>query len=125
MEINKNTAELISEVEFVIGSECYNPNSYDGYRDETGCDFRYPVTISKKVNNDEIQECKIRRKIFDDFYYEYYKFIPEDIKRSKYKFGSNHLYICRGIQKALSFLEKRYNLDFEELENKYKEESPQ
>lgn len=124
MEVNKNTAELISEIEFIIGSECYNPNSYDGYSGEEGRDFRYPVTISKKNAEGKIIELKVRRKILEDFQYKYYDFEPNDIRRSKYKFGSNHLYICLGIQKALAFLEKKYNLDFEELEKRYMEEHP-
>ena len=47
MEINKTTAVLVSEIEHLIGSECYNPNSYDGWTYEQGREFRYPVVIPK------------------------------------------------------------------------------
>ena len=38
------------------------------------------------------------------------------IKYMKYKFGSNELFIGNGLIKALEYLEKRYDLDFSELE---------
>lgn len=44
MKLNKKTIELICELERVIGNECYNPNSFDGWTLEEGCSFRYPVT---------------------------------------------------------------------------------
>ena len=34
----------------------------------------------------------------------------------KYKFGSNELYIGKGIIGILEYLEKRYGLDFNQLE---------
>lgn len=45
MEIDKNIASLIADLEFQIGYECYNPNSYNGRTFEEGCNFRYPVSI--------------------------------------------------------------------------------
>ena len=36
MTINEKTIRLICELEQHIGSNCYNPNSYDGYNDEYG-----------------------------------------------------------------------------------------
>lgn len=35
----------------------------------------------------------------------------------KYKFGSNELYIGQGLMNVLEYLEDRYGLDFEKLEN--------
>lgn len=43
MRNNKRLANLIFELEYIIGSECYNPNSYDGYTGEEGKEFRYPI----------------------------------------------------------------------------------
>lgn len=43
---------------------------------------------------------------------------PEYIQTMKYKFGSNHLYIGDGIVDALKFLEEKYDINFNELEQK-------
>ena len=45
MKIATEIAALISRLEYEIGRECYNPNSYDGYTGVEGAAFRYPVTI--------------------------------------------------------------------------------
>ena len=36
----------------------------------------------------------------------------------KYVFGSNHLFVGKGLYNVLSALEKRYGIDFNELEEK-------
>ena len=104
MKIDKNTIGLISEIEYRIGNSCYNPNSYDGYTGIEGKSFRYPVYTSKNK-----QESKHRGKV---------SLSPNEVLSLKYKFGSNHLLIGRGIVSVLSFLEKRYGIDFNELEEK-------
>ncbi len=35
----------------------------------------------------------------------------------KYRFGSNELYIGKGLIKVLEFLEERYGVDFHQLES--------
>ena len=116
MKLDKKMAKLICDLEYCIGSECYNPSSYDGWTGEVGCDFRYPVNI--RVNKDDENLTKIRGKITD-----WYPKIGEDsIPTMKYKFGSNHLFIGLGIKRLLEELEKRYDLDFNELENSRKTE---
>lgn len=40
MKLDKNTAKLICELEYLIGDECYNPNSYDGWTGDEGCSYR-------------------------------------------------------------------------------------
>lgn len=45
MKLNKDLCELIVELEYIVGSECYNPNSYDGWNDVEGCSFRYPINV--------------------------------------------------------------------------------
>lgn len=45
MKIAPEIAALIARLEYEIGRECYNPNSYDGYTGVEGAAFRYPVTI--------------------------------------------------------------------------------
>ena len=116
MNINKTTAELVSKIEYIIGDECYNPNAYDGYTLEEGRAYRYPITIPTSSKKNSMTECKTRGFLLDNFYYSQGYYGIDDFKSAKYKFGSNHLYICLGIQKALSFLENRYGINFEEME---------
>lgn len=110
MKVNNNIIELIAELEYIIGSECYNPNSYNGYLHLKGCFFRYPVWC--EYNKDEEQVYgKITNNPFKKIY--------PDIASVKYKFGSNHLYIGNALVNLLSFLENRYDIDFNQLEKEY------
>ena len=115
MEITNETVRLICDLEYLIGSECYNPNSYDGWTGLEGCSYRYPVYIYP--DRQAVEPLKIRGNIRCR--------IPELssdlIPTMKYKFGSNHLFVGNGIVKILSELEQRYGLDFSELEEKRKE----
>lgn len=105
MKLDTNIANLITDLEFIIGNECYNPNSYDGYTGEEGCEFRYPVWTHQ---ND-----------LDKKYYGAIKDLePDEIDTIKYKFGSNHLFIGKGLVKVLTYLEKRYKIDFNDMESK-------
>jgi hypothetical protein len=45
--------------------------------------------------------------------------LPEHISNIEYIFGANHLYIGSGLLDTLKFLEKRYGLDFNNLEEDY------
>lgn len=109
MKIDKNIANLIAELEYKIGSQCYNPNSYNGYTGEEGCEFRYPIYTSEKINDEYVE-----RK-----HYTISSLQTEEVSTLKYKFGSNHLYIGDGLVKVLECLEKRYHINFNELEEEY------
>ena len=103
MKLTKATTELICELEQIIGSQTYNPNSLNGYTLEEGLEYRYPVWYENKDGRDTKTSLRIR-----------------DIDKSKigtirYKFGSNHLYIGAAIIDALEHLESKYGLDFNEL----------
>lgn len=41
---------------------------------------------------------------------------PSEVHTMKYVFGSNHLFIGKGIYNILNELEKRYGLDFDKME---------
>ncbi|MDD6824858.1 MAG: hypothetical protein PUE12_01855 [Oscillospiraceae bacterium] len=116
MKIDKKISKLICELEYLIGSECYNPNSYDGWNDVDGCDFRYPINFPNK----EGEYRKIRSKITDSYIVESDDISADTVEYMKYKFGSNELYIGKGIISILEYLEERYSLDFNELENNVK-----
>lgn len=100
MKIDTNTTKLIAELEYIIGNSCFNPNSYDGYTGEEGRSFRYPVY-----------------KLNDKYYSKLSKLQPNEVNTVKYKFGSNHLFIGKGLVNVLNVLEERYNINFNELES--------
>ena len=114
MKLDKKMAKLICELEYCIGNECYNPNSYDGWTGTEGCEFRYPVNI--RVQKDDGELTKIWGNIGERFP----SIGPEAIATMKYRFGSNHLFVGLGIKELLEELEKRYDLDFNELEKQRK-----
>lgn len=105
MKNTQNIASLIAELEYEIGKECYNPNSYDGYTGIEGLGYRYPVNV---YQNDNMR--RYRGTISS--------LTPSEVHTMKYVFGSNHLFVGKGLYNVLSALEKRYGIDFNELEEK-------
>ena len=128
MKLTKKTAKLVCDLEYLIGSRCYNANSYNGWTGDEGCDFRYPVkveigNIPKRTKVDEygiIREEVNEYKIRGNVYSAHPELRPKDVTSLKYKIGSNELYIGAGIIDVLDFLEERYNIDFVELEKNLK-----
>lgn len=113
MELDNKTCKLVAELEHIIGSECYNPNSYDGWNDIEGCSFRYPINIP----NEKGEYKKIRGNINTSCLIDENQITPQAVTYMKYRFGSNELFIGKGIINILTFLEQRYDLNFNELEN--------
>lgn len=105
MKKTQNIANLITELEYLIADSCYNPNSYDGYTGEEGCAFRYPVWVYQNEK-------------FNKYYGNIKDLTPEQISTIKYKFGSNHLFIGNGLMNVFNYLEKRYEIDFDDMEKK-------
>lgn len=124
MKLTQKTIALIADLEYLIGDQCYNPHSYDGWNDIEGCAYRYPITIpvgankfdqySSNLNQAEKYDRKLERLRRVELY-------VETIKYMKYKFGANELFIGQGLIKVLEYLEDRYGLDFNELEKNYHE----
>ena len=103
MKISKKTIELICELERLVGKQCYNPQSYNGYTGEEECIMRYPVYYCNKDGED----CKT-------------KILVKDITKNcigsiHYKFGANHLYIGDAIVDMINYIEDKYNIDFNEI----------
>ncbi|QXH36556.1 hypothetical protein [Pseudomonas muyukensis] len=110
---------LLHEIEYEIGSECYNGNIQNfgpgGTWEGEGRDFRYPIRFT---NSDGVRE-KYRGEL------PYTKSTSgemancilgeERFNSAHYAFGANELYILRGIKHALEKLETRFGIDFEEL----------
>ena len=84
----QNIASLIARLEYEVGRECFNPNSYDGYTGIEGLGYRYQIPSLS----------------------------PKEVHTAKYVFGSNHLFIGKGIYNILCQLENRYGLDFNKME---------
>lgn len=103
MKNTQNIASLIAQLEYEIGRECYNPNSYDGYTGVEGLGYRYPVKIYQNENMHNY-----RGRITN--------ISPSEVHTMKYVFGSNHLFVGKGIYNILSALEQRYGLDFDKTE---------
>lgn len=116
MKLTKDMFQVLSDIEYMIGSECYNPNSYDGWNDIEGCDFRYPVNVPVA----EEEYTKIRGSVMNSALLDQEALTEKTFKYMKYKFGSNELFIGLGIINTLEYLEKRYGLDFNELEKQLK-----
>lgn len=103
MKLTRKTIQLICDLERIIGDQCYNPNSFDGWTLEEGCSFRYPVTYTDKDGN--INKTRSSLRNID----------KESINTIRYLFGSNNLFIGLGLWKVLNYLEWKYGLNFDEL----------
>jgi hypothetical protein len=103
MKLNKATIDLICELERIIGAECYNPNSFDGWTLEEGRSFRYPVSYENK--DGLARKTRLRVENMD----------KDHINSIRYVFGSNNLFIGSAIVRVLERLEQKYGLDFDEL----------
>lgn len=132
MEVNANIFELISEMEYIISNNTLSKSTFINAGlsvDDYG--YRYPVRISLDGNKEE-SKTQIREKVHT---YEQITQVWDDkakklkvIKRTKptpdmidtmyYAFGSHKLYIGDALLEILKFLENRYGLDFNELEEK-------
>ena len=113
MKLDEKMSKVVADLEYCVGSECYNPNSYDGWNDIEGCDFRYPINFP----NEKGDYKKIRGNLVETPFLEEEDINPNTVTFMKYKFGSNHLYIGQGIINIMSYLEERYHLDFNKLED--------
>lgn len=118
MELTKDMCELVANLEYIIGSECYNPNSYDGWNDIEGCDFRYPINLPDSQGNYK----KVRGNLNSSYLINTEELTPEAITFMKYRFGANELYIGKGLIKVLEYLEKRYGIDFYQMESQLNDE---
>ena len=109
MTITDDIAKLVAELEYLVGSETYNPKSYNGWTKSYGCGYRYPVNYCRNEEDFENRKLTpISCKIVDlDYKY---------INTIKYMYGSNHLYIGNAIVNILNYLEEYYKISFDELE---------
>lgn len=102
MKLTKKRAKILAELEYLIGSECYNGNIQNwgpnGVQYLSGREFRYPLTV---VNEDG-EKAKFR-----------YKAHSEDLSQlgsGYYAFGANRLHIIEGLKRVLDYLESHHDL---------------
>lgn len=106
MELNKLTVDLIKELEYIIGKNVYNKATKNHETDENGDTIRYPCRM-KDPKDDVIY--KYKGKLYDA--------TPESITWAFYEFGANNLNIGDALIELLEYLEDRYDLDFNQLED--------
>ncbi len=94
MGINNITADLVSELDYISGSECPNPNSYDGYLDRKRREFRYPVVVSKHGTDVKKIAYNTRQKLLQSYFYdikpEYFKTQNINLVQINYMFASQY-----------------------------------
>lgn len=101
-KISKKRAALLEELEYIVGSECYNGNIQNwgpgGEFYGEGRSFRYPLTF--------VDDDGAKRK----FRYQASGVSSESLERCYYGFGANQLYIIRALDKVLKHLEEKHDL---------------
>ena len=87
MKITKRTAKLVSDLESILGDNCYNGDSYNGWTDEYGAHFRYPVTYlgtDGKYHKEKYLSWEIDYKnVLSDYIKNYEKFLKK--KRARHR----------------------------------------
>ena len=114
MKITRETARLVCDIENIIGNWVWNGQVNYGEGDF----IRYPVWINRsQKENKTNQTTSTWKKIsFININDNIPEINPEDIDSLQYRFGANELEIGTAIINALKFLEKRYGIDFAQME---------
>lgn len=99
--ISKKRAQLISQIEAIIGNNCYNDNiqnwgPYGTYEGE-GREFRYPITFLDGEGN------KLKRWSASGME-------PDIMRTGYYAFGANRLHIMKALDEVVAFLEREHSL---------------
>ena len=114
MKLTPALCKFIASLEYVVGNECYNPNSYNGWTEEYGLSYRYPVHVADSSGEDHRVKSNVASltRLLGE--------IDEDtINSMYYAMGTNELYIGQALISILEKLEERYGLDFAALEEAF------
>lgn len=102
MTMSKKRAQLLLELESLVGSECYNGNIQNwgpgGVFEGEGREFRYPITFTGESGN------KLKKSYKD------LSLPPASAVTGYYAFGANQLHIMRGLDRVLRYLEEHHDL---------------
>lgn len=75
-----------------------------------------------RAEKEKSNSYKIRTKLNEDNFSRSKFLTPFTVRNMKYILGSNELFVGKGIICALEYIEKRYGIDFAELEERMKED---
>lgn len=110
---------FLHEIEYEIGSECYNGNIQNygpgGEWEGEGRDFRYPVTFINSKGEKEKYKGTFPYTLTSKGDYGYCQLGSKRYNSAYYAFGANQLYILRGVKHALEHIEKKFGIDFDKL----------
>jgi hypothetical protein len=121
MSKNRSLAfyKLMHEIEYEIGSECYNGNIQNhgpgGVWEGEGRDFRYPVCFTNSEGAKEKYKDTLPYTKSSSGDYANCILGEDRYNTAHYAFGANQLYVLRGIKHAIEKLERRFNINFEQL----------
>jgi len=101
-KMSKRRAQLLSEIEGIVGNYCYNGSIQNwgpnGAFHGEGRDFRYPLTVVDVEGNKK----KVRFRADPNN--------PDELKTGYYAFGANQLQIVMALDAVLSHLEEKHGL---------------
>lgn len=102
MSMTQEMAELIAKLEDVAAEWVYNKRNNYG----KGGFYHYPVAY---------RDPRYNNALFDGR--DTYPINPEVVESLRYEFGANKYFIGDALDAVLDYLEDRYNISFEELED--------
>ncbi|MDB2579109.1 hypothetical protein N9Y00_08755 [Tateyamaria sp.] len=101
-KLTAKRAKLLAELEYLIGSECYNGSIQNwgpnGIQYSSGREFRYPLTVI----DEDGDKTKFRNKADSSN--------STQLSSGHYAFGANRLHVVEGLSKVLDYLESHHGL---------------
>lgn len=102
MSMSQERAELIAKLEDIAAEWVYNKRNNYG----KGGFYHYPVAYRDPRYNNSLFDGK-----------DYYPVTPETVESLRYEFGANKYFIGNALDAILNYLEERYNINFDALED--------
>ena len=99
--------DVISDLEHIIGRNCYSKTIVDKATGKAGKKYRYPVQYNQ---GKKTIKCRGKANINE-------LTAADEVDTMRYKFGANLLFVGDAIVEILEYLEERYELDFARLES--------
>lgn len=102
MSMSQERAELIAKLEDIAAEWVYNNRNNYG----KGGFYHYPVAYKDPRYNNALFDGK-----------DWYPITPSTVASLRYEFGANKYFIGNALDSILDYLEKRYDIDFDALED--------
>lgn len=100
--MSQERAELIAKLEDIAAEWVYNKRNNYG----KGGFYHYPVAYRDPRYDNALLDGK-----------DWHPVIPSTVASLRYKFGANKYFISNALDSILDYLEKRYDIDFDTLED--------